>query len=586
MREVWNLDRLYAGFEDPAFSRDLDTYEKAIGEFVRLADALPAAQPLQGLTEGIRLLEQMALLGSKLSAYPRLRSAVNTGDNEAASWSGRIQAMGSRAAGAKAAFREWAGKLPGLMDLVREDAFLRDYEYFFSSMVAMSRHNLGVEAANVSAKLHMSGTSAWSKLHSQLTSTVTASYRGRDITLSAVRNLARDPDPAVRRDAYEAELACYESIKVPCAHALNAIKLATISDAQLGRYDSPLAMSLERADMKPETLEAMLGAMDEYLPKFWQYLKAKAKLLGHEGGLPWYDLFAPVGKTSAAYTIGEARAFLLKQFATFDQDLHDMAQRAFREEWIDFWPRDGKRGGACCSSIQAIGESRILTNYDGSFAAVTTLAHELGHAFHNLCLRSHRPLNHSYSMPLAETASTFNECVVINAAIAAADSKAEKLALVESQLQKITQVICDIYSRFRFEKQVFDNRETQFMGPDALCGMMLDAQKRSYGDGLDHNCLHPYMWVCKGHYYGPVYYNFPYAFGALFSRGLYARYEAEGQGFVSKYKKLLHTTTVASAEDTALVADIDLTDKEFWRSALQTVSDEIDLFCALAEEIQ
>ena len=586
MREVWNLDRLYAGFEDPAFARDLDTYEKTVDEFIRLADTLSAEQPLRGLKEAVRLLEQMALLGGKLSAYPRFRGAVNTGDNEATSWSGRIQAMGSRTAGAKAAFREWAGKLPNLMELVRGDEFLRDYDFYFSSMLSMSRHNLGVEAAGVSAKLHMSGTSAWSKLHNQLTSTLTASYRGKDITLSAVRNLARDPDSAVRKEAYEAELACYESIKVPCAHALNAIKLATISDAQLGHYDSPLAMSLERANMKPETLDAMLEAMDEYLPKFWQYLKAKAKLLGHRGGLPWYDLFAPVGKASAAYTIEEARDFLLKQFATFDQDLHDMAQRAFREEWIDFWPREGKRGGACCSSVQAIGESRILTNYDGSFAAVTTLAHELGHAFHNLCLRSHRPLNHSYSMPLAETASTFNECVVINAAIDEAATKAEKLALVESQLQKATQVICDIYSRFRFEKQVFDNREKQFMGPDALCAMMLDAQKRSYGDGLDHNCLHPYMWINKGHYYGPVYYNFPYAFGALFSRGLYARYEQEGRSFVSKYKKLLRTTTVASAEDTALVAGIDLTDKEFWRSALQTVADEIDLFCTLAEEIQ
>ena len=584
MAEYWNLDRLYRGFDDPAFTKDLESLQEKIEAFNALTRNLSDADPLRDLREGIRLQEEMALLGSKLGAYPRFRNATDTNDSEAGSWAGRIQSAMSNTAGAKTAFRLWACGLPNLMELVRGDELLQNYEYLFSGMLENSKHDLGVEASVVAAKMRMSGTSAWSKLHGYLTSTVPVHYRGQVTNMSAIRNLARDPDPQVRKDAYEAELNCYEAIKDPCAHALNAIKLETISACQLGNYESPLAMTLERADMKRETLDAMLGAMDEYLPKFWQYLKAKAKLLGHEGGLPWYDLFAPVGVSNTAYTIEETKEFLLKQFATFDEELTDMARRAFEEEWIDFWPRDGKRGGACCSSVQALGESRILTNFDGSFAAVTTLAHELGHAFHNLCLRSHRPLNHSYSMPLAETASTFNECVVINAAIAAAESREEKLALVESQLQKITQVICDIYSRYRFEAKVFENREKQFMDAGVLCQFMLEAQKQSYGDGLDHDFLHPYMWVNKGHYYGPVFYNFPYAFGALFSRGLYACYEREGADFVPKYKKLLYTTTVATAEDTAKVADINLTDKAFWRAALQTVSEEIDLFCQLAEE--
>ena len=231
--------------------------------------------------------------------------------------------------------------------------------------------------------------------------------------------------------------------------------------------------------------------------------------------------------------------------------------------------------------MECLNESRILTNYDGQFTDVVTLAHELGHAFHNQCIQSHRPMNKDYSMPVAETASTFNECVVMAAAIKAAKSDDERLALIESQLQDATQIICDIYSRFRFEAMVFANREEQFMNADALCGFMTEAQKQSYGDGLDHNCMHPYMWVCKGHYYGPTFYNFPYAFGGLFARGLYAQYLTEGEAFVPKYKKLLYTTSIATVEDTAKVADIDLTDKEFWRAALQTIADQIDLFCQL-----
>ena len=187
-------------------------------------------------------------------------------------------------------------------------------------------------------------------------------------------------------------------------------------------------------------------------------------------------------------------------------------------------------------------------------------------------------------MPVAETASTFNECVVMAAAIRQAKSHDEELALIESQLQDVTQIICDIYSRYLFESMVLENREQQFMDADTLCGMMLKAQEQSYGDGLDPNFRHPYMWICKSHYYGATFYNFPYAFGGLFARGLYAQYQREGAAFVPKYKKLLRTTTVATAEDVAKVAGIDLTDKEFWRGALQTVAQQIDLVCGLLEE--
>ena len=261
-----------------------------------------------------------------------------------------------------------------------------------------------------------------------------------------------------------------------------------------------------------------------------------------------------------------------------------MVAEAFANAWIDFYPHSGKRGGAFCAGVEKLGESRILTNYDGSFSDIVTLAHELGHAFHNLQIRDHRPLNMDYSMPVAETASTFNECVIMAAAIKGASDKAEKLALIESQLQDATQIICDIYSRFRFEADVFANRAEQFLTADKLCEMMLEAQRKSYGDGLADDALHPYMLVCNRHYYGPSFYNFPYAFGGLFARGLYAQYEKEGAEFLPKYKKLLHETTVSTVEEAAQVADIDLTDKAFWAQGRQVIADEIDQFIALLEE--
>jgi len=584
MNEFWNLEPIYRGFDDPGFEQDMEKLKQTVLDAQALAASLDTVEPLEGLHRGIALEEAVLELGDKLGSYAMLRQSANTRDGEAGSNLGRVMATLSGFAAPQAAFESWAAKLPNLMELVRADESLKEYGFLFENMVSSSRHLLSGLGEEIMAKMSLSGGDAWSDMQSYLTSTVPVSYRGTTTNLSSIRNLAYDPDPQVRKDAYEAELACYDRIKDAVAFALNSIKLETISDCQLRGYESPLMRTLKKSHMEKATLDAMLEAMDEYAPKFWQYLKVKAKALGHENGLPWYDLFAPMGNSSTKFTAEGAKAYLVEQFSGFDQELADMVAKAFDEAWIDFYPRDGKRGGAFCAAVACLGESRILTNFDGMFTDVVTLAHELGHAFHNQCCLGHRPLNHDYSMPVAETASTFNECVVMASAIAKAADKDEKLALIESQLQDATQIICDIYSRFRFERMVFENREEQFMDADKLSQFMLSAQKQSYGDGLDHSCLHPYMWICKSHYYGPTFYNFPYAFGGLFARGLYAQYEKEGAAFVPKYKKLLFTTTVATAEGTAQVAGIDLTDKNFWRSALQTIADQIDLFCELVEE--
>jgi len=316
------------------------------------------------------------------------------------------------------------------------------------------------------------------------------------------------------------------------------------------------------------------------MPNFHSYLRAKADSLGHINGLPWYDLFAPIAKNNKTYTVEEAKAYLMNIFEKCNPRMAQITDRAFEENWIDFFPREGKVGGAFCAGVESAKQFRILTNYDGSFSDVVTLAHELGHGYHDFMIYDNRPLNMNYSMPVAETASTFNENLVTNYAIENAASDEEKLALIEGQLSDVTQIICDIYSRFLFESKVVENRGSQFMFADDLCQIMLEAQKEAYGDGLDPECLHPYMWVCKSHYYsaGLGFYNFPYAFGGLFARGLYAKYRQEGAAFLEKYNLMLKETPVRSVEDVTKICDIDLTDKEFWLMSLHSYDAVIDEF--------
>lgn len=582
MNECWNLNPIYTGFDDPRFEEDLQALRRTVRDLEELTQHLTGDSAAL-LKRGLTLQEQLQELAEKLLCYAELRQAACTTDAEAGSKIGKIMGVYSDSAAPVAAFEGWLAAIPDLDSLIASDPLFEEYRFILERKKLGSLHLLPGIGEKVMAKLKISGSNAWAELQQYLTSTVKVTYRGEEINLSAVRNLAYSAEAEVRKDAYEAELACYRAIEDSVAYALNSLKLETLNECELRGYESPLARTLEQSNMEKKTLDAMFAAIDRKLPMFRRYLKAKAHALGHENGLPWYDLFAPMGKSSTRFTTQNARDYLVELFSHFDEELSDMVARAFDEEWIDFYPRSGKAGGAFCSGVSCIGQSRILTNFDGTLGDVVTLAHELGHAFHNQCIADHRPLNHDYSMPVAETASTFNECVVMNHAIAQAADDAEKLNLIESQLQDVTQIIVDIYSRYRFEDAVLRRRKEEFMGAAELCRIMLQAQADSYGDGLDSALRHPYMWLCKSHYYGSTFYNFPYAFGGLFARGLYAKYAQEGASFVPIYKKLLHTTTVATAEDAAKVAGIDLTDKEFWLSALAEVEEKIDMFCALVE---
>ncbi|MBR3381601.1 MAG: M3 family oligoendopeptidase [Clostridia bacterium] len=585
MNSEWSLDVLYKGYDSPEFKADLEATEGVAAEFNEAAKHLGEKPAKETLLYIIDLMERSQTLFSRLFQFCSLSKSANTSDKQAAAYLGRLMGRLSATTKARTAFNKYVASVENLDEVIASDEKLSDYAYMLRCIVEDSRHLLSEEVEEVMALYNISGGSAWRDLQSYLTSTVTADYRGEKVNLSSIRNKAYDPDPAVRKDAYEAELACYEKIAFPVASALNNIKLQVINETRLRGFESPLAAALHNARMKRETLDALFTAMKEYMPLFRDYLRAKGEALGHKNGCPWYDMFAPMGSNNRVYTTEEARDYLLGIFKDFDTDLHDMVARAFAESWIDFYPREGKVGGAFCSGLRAFHQSRVLTNYEGSFSDIVTLAHELGHAFHNLNIEDHRPLNDDYSMPVAETASTFNEHVVMDAAIASASDPGEKLALIESQLMDVTQIIVDIYSRFLIEKAVFDNREAGFMFPDTLCEKMLEAQREAYGDGLDPDCLHPYMWLCKGHYYstGRSYYNWPYAFGGLFARGLYAKYVREGKPFVKKYREMLHATTVNSVEDTAKIAGIDLTDPDFWRMSLESYRPKVEEFKRLVK---
>lgn len=571
----WTLEDLYPSFESQEFKQDVEAYKALKGKF----ESLTLEDSIEGITQVVKLLEESTVLTGRLYNYIHLTLATDTTHETATQV--EVQLAGV-SADLQATYAKVSKFLGTIQTDITTDPFLAEYRFYFEEAKKDATHLLSDELEEVLAKMSISGGKAWSQLFDFMWSSAQGEYKGEVVTLSEIRGKAYDSDAEVRKSAYEAELKMYDAIKEPIAFSLNHIKKEVLTTSQLRGFESPLAHTLEASRMSRETLDALLEAIREYLPNFRKYLRHKAALLGHENGLPFYDLFAPVGNSSRTFTVEESKDYLIENFKTFSADLAEMTEEFFDKHYIDFYPRKGKVGGAFCANLPMIKQSRVLTNFTGSLSDVVTLAHELGHAYHGLHIENHRPLNQDYSMPVAETASTFNENIIMNTAIKEANDE-EKIALIESQLQDTTQIIVDIYSRYLFETAVFENREQSFMFSKDLEEMMLSAQKEAYGDGLDQSYLHPYMWACKPHYYstGLSFYNFPYAFGGLFSKGLYAIYQEQPEGFVEKYQELLRATTVSSVEDTAKVLGVDVSTPEFWKKALAEVAESIEAFIAL-----
>ena len=584
MKTNWDLTVFYKDFDDPEFKDDLARLPKEIDAFTA-AIAAPAEDEVKKLVSLVHQEEALSNLFERLSLMIGLTLSVDANNKAAnAAMAPLMRAvMGSSLA--SNAFSRYLASLENLDAIIDADDELKARAFALREAAEDAKHQLPEALEKPVLKMQLSGGEAFSHLRDKLDATLLVDYDGKQIPLSAVRALAYDGDADTRRRAYEAELASYKKIELPMSFCLNNLKAEGETMAALKGYKGVLDMALAHSRMDEKTLEAMWTAIREALPELREYFKAKGRLLGHENGLPFYDLFAPVGQSTRTYTVEEARALLLDLFGKFCPEMGEMMRTAFDEGWIDMYPREGKSGGAFCSGYYAKNISRVMTNFAGSASDVSTLAHELGHAFNNRMLH-HKPIMMTETpMPLAETASTFNETLLISQLLKTATPE-EELTLLDSCLTEQTQTMVDIYSRFLFEQKVVAAQADHALDVDELKETMLWAQEQSYGDGLDPEYRHPYMWACKSHYYstGVHFYNFPYAFGGLFARGLYARYEKEGEAFVPVYCDLLSRFGSDTIANVTASVGIDVTTPDFWREAVESVLVQVRRFVELADQ--
>ncbi len=595
----WDLSNVYESLASEQFKKawaDLQRQVDALDEYlVEHQVSRVAAEESKTVSNAAKLIidgytdrtNATVRLFSTLNAYVASYVTTDSYNTTAKRLESELEMVGVRLRKQEVLFRGWIGGIREVLPAVlAEEGIAKDHAFYLRETAEQSRYMMSETEESLAAELDLSGSNAWSKLQGTICSQLSASFeldgKTQKMPITALQNLNHHPDSQVRRRAYEAELVAWESVREPLAAALNGVKGSAITvDKRRGRVDA-LHASLDISRIDRWTLNTLVSAMQESFPMFRQYLKAKAKRLGSER-LPWWDLFAPVGKSERRYTWPEAVEFIVTKFRSFGDRLAKLAERAFDNHWVDAEPRNGKRGGAFCMEVPGVDESRVLCNFDGSLDQVTTIAHELGHAFHNECQVGKTMLQKTTPMTLAETASIMNETIITNAVLEQVTKPEEELAVLETSLIGSTQVIVDITSRFLFEKEVFERRADSELSADDFCEIMLRCQKATYGEALEERFLHKYMWAWKVHYYIPSFsfYNYPYAFGLLFGTGLYSIYRERGPSFVKDYEALLASTGEATPMELAERFDIDIHTADFWRSSLKVIGEQVQRYLQL-----
>jgi len=577
----WQLDSMYHDF-DAKYDEDINEVKTLIELFDKMT------LNLEGSTESIieeylSLISKIKATGEGLKVYPYLRYTMNAGDMEAKSRLEDIERIMTGLTGPMTRFKYWLKESD--IDVNK----LETGQYHISELLDKSHHMMSEAEENLFAQMNLVAGESWGKLQKALTSSllVNINVDGEDksIPLSVAGKYLSDNDMKVRQEAFHAINKAYETIDKSVALSLSNIKRQGNMMAKARNFDSILDETLFISRMSRETLDALMSSIEEYLPVFRKFMKTKSLYLGDGEKMKLFNFGAPVGDIDRTYSIDDAKTLVLDSFSKFSPKLAGVAQSAFEDKWVDFEPRSGKRGGAFCFNIPFVGESRVSLNFNGDFGNVITLAHELGHAYHGSVIQNNAAYDWSYPMPLAETASTFCE-QVIGSHLLETMTEDEKLYILEMNAMKASRLMINIISRYWFEDQLIKETELNTLSVERINEIMKEAQLRAYGDAVDPDFLDPYAWVSKPHYYylERHYYNFPYSFGFLYAKGLYAMYNESPDTFLGKFDDMLEMTTKASIEDVGKIMDIDLTSKDFWTQSLESVKKDIEEVCDMLEK--
>ena len=580
----WNLDSVFGGGLDGSEFRDtLSTIETTIANLSeRVAQRPPLEENPDSWAELLLAFEKLEPQISDCWTYTHCLSCANTQDKEAASTESRIGEL-------------WSAYLQARIPI--EDGVCNASDPVFQRLATLEslapiraglenlraqKHLLLPEAEqSLFESLTVDSISAWGQLYSRRSGQLTLTVDGEELSTAQVFNrFSGDPDPETRTRYFEAYQEGWKTDRDLWASIMTHLT-GTRRTVNARRGLGPLDEVLTRSRMRRESLDAMHEAIAVFRVELLPYLEGKAKLLGLDS-LGWQDLRAPLSEGGLSHSWEESVAFILTHFKSAQQPLFQLAQRAFEEEWIEAEDRPYKRAGGWCANVPKTQQSRIFMTHGGSFGSTVTLAHELGHAYHNTVLGDQSVSIRRVPMTLAETASVFAENVVRDAALASARDPQARLEMLDARLRSAVSFLMDIPTRFFYELELYTLREKGEFNPDALDALMVRCQKENFCDAL--SSWNPTFWSSKLHFFmgRRAFYNFPYSFGYLFSSLVYAMAQEAGDGFEPRYVRLLKETGWRSAEAIAEEhLGLDLTEPSTWLKAMEPIRKDLSAFAEL-----
>jgi oligoendopeptidase F len=476
------------------------------------------------------------------------------------------------------------------------EAFVRDKRlvgsaFYWSERRRKARLKMEPKLEKLATELAVSGYHAWNRLYTKMAGDLRSEFveggESEELSMGQLTNKMSSPDRDIRRQAFENLESSWRSTEGLAAMQINSLAGFRLSLYKARGWESPLFESYLMARVSEETINTMWSVIDSSIDRIKEYIAAKKRLLGLDS-FRWYDQWAPVGRVEKKFTYDQASDFVVTHLSSFSSEMGDFARRAIDDRWIEAEDRSGKMAGGFCTGLPVVRQSRIFMTFSGNYSEMMTLAHEIGHAYHSWVFRDRDYYARYYTMTLAETASTFNEMLVTDAALASAETNAEKLSLVDKKIQEHIAMFCNIRCRFLFETRFYEERKKGPVAKERLNELMVEAQKTAFGGTLADDGYHPLFWASKLHFSetSVPFYNYPYTFGHLFAGGIYDRAKKEGPAFAEKYTALLADTGSMSCEGIARKhLNVDLTGEEFWKDAVGRAVDDIDLFIRLAKDM-
>lgn len=591
---TWNLESIFpGGSSSEPFASFLQTLEQDIKEVQQHIKEAKAPTNVEGtkefdgfITELSSCMERISEAGSFVSCL----GAQDQQDKKAVQLSGKVTNL-------QAQLMSVSGEFDNLLRSTNDEIWklwmdreeVRELSFVLNESRDHAREKLNPELESLALDLAVDGYHGWGEFYDTIVSHVQIPYEedGSTVMLSAgqASNKLHDPNRETRENMFTKWEQTWKDTEDYCADTLNHLAGFRLKLYDRRGWDGILKEPLAINRMSQQTLDAMWNVIIDTKPVFVDYLNRKAKILGVDK-LSWADVEAPIGKVSGKISFQDAAENIVKQFHTFSPKLAEFTEMAFDNEWIEAEDRPGKRPGGFCTSLSVSKETRIFMTYAGTADNVSTLAHELGHGYHQHLMKDLPMFNQNYAMNVAETASTFAEMIVADALVKASTDPQEKLALLEGKIQNSIAFFMNIHARFLFETRFYDKRKNGLVSAEELSQLMEEAQQEAFCGAL--SSYHPHFWAAKLHFYitDVPFYNFPYTFGYMFSTGLYVRAQQEGATFADKYDRLLQDTGVMTVEELANKhLGVDLTGPEFWQSAIDLCVADVQEFMELTKHV-